>query len=118
MPILYGAGPEGRTDAFRLDLIPPESVPVPTTNPAYRLPKNPTSGTFRNIVSTPVRSAIGYKKDGNPVLYVAGGELDRVQIFFLGPDGGIQPDRHIDEPQDIDQSYPNDVVFKDITGCD
>ena len=103
-PIIYAAAYAGRTDAFRL-------------GPDQTLPKQPTTMTPKNVVSTPTRTAIGMTAQGNPVLYVAGGELDRVQAFRLSSDGRIQESSPT-ETNALKNSYPNDVVPLDITSCD
>jgi 6-phosphogluconolactonase (cycloisomerase 2 family) len=104
-PIIYAAGYSGRTDAFRL-------------NDDGTLPKTLMSSTPKDVTSTPTRTALGSTAQGRPVLYVASGELDRVQAFHLFSGGGIDSSVSPAETNVQRNSYPNDVVPIDITGCD
>jgi hypothetical protein len=105
-PIIYAAGYAGRTDAFRL-------------GEDGTLPKQPNmSSTPKDVTSTPVRTAIGSTAGGRPVLYVASGELDRVQAFHLFDEGRIDAGTSPAETNEQKDSFPNDVVPVDITGCD
>ena len=108
-PIIFAAGYKGRTDAFRLEL---------NDEGVLRLPKDLSSSTPFDRTATPVRSAIGSKADGSPMLYVAPGELDRIQAFALQPDGSFDPHPKAEKTNELSGSFPNDVLFKDITGCD
>lgn len=104
-PIVYGAGFSGRIDAFRL-------------RDDGTLPKLPGGSTPKDVTSTPVRTAVGTTSGGRPVLYVAAGERDRVQVFPLFPGGLIDPDRDPVETSELPGSFPNDVALTDVTGCD
>jgi hypothetical protein len=104
---IYGVAYVGETDTFRLD-------------DAGKLSKTPTGQTHRDRTSSSTRSTVAVNAQGNPVLYVAGGERDRVQVYQLfSPQGGIPagegPEMETDE---LGGSYPNDVVLADITSCD
>lgn len=103
-PIVYAAGYAGRVDAFRLSA---DGI----------LPKMQTSATPKNVVSTPTRTFVG-DLGGNPTLYVAAGELDRVEAFKLFDQGAL--DDHAEPVMTIEQpgSFPNDVVLVDTSGCD
>jgi hypothetical protein len=103
-PFLYGAGPEGRTDAYRL-------------RSDGTLPKQPTSTTDLDRASTPVRGAIAQNASGRSMLYVAGGESNRIHVYRLFPEGEIDAESHT-ATEPIENSYPNDVVPVDITSCD
>jgi hypothetical protein len=71
------------------------------------------------VVSTPTRTVIGTTAQGKSVLYVAAGELDRVQAFGLFAAGGVDPDESpFMETDQLDGSFPNDVVLVDISNCD
>jgi hypothetical protein len=105
-PIFYAAGYSGRVDAFRL-------------GEDGTLPKQPNAAsTPKDVTSTPVRTAIGQTAGGRPVLYVASGELDRVQAFHLFDGGSIDADTSPAETNEQHDSFPNDVVPIDITSCD
>jgi hypothetical protein len=104
-PVIYGAGYSGRIDAFRLQ-------------DDGTLPKLPGGSTPKDVTSTPVRTAIGTNAQGRPILYVAAGERDRIQVFPLFSGGLIDPDRDPVETAELSGSFPNDVVLTDITGCD
>src|SRR5262249_23424739 len=53
-------------------------------SPSRLLAKEPDSSSFKLVASTPTRTTVrGAQGDQNPVLYVAAGELDRVQVFRL-----------------------------------
>jgi 6-phosphogluconolactonase (cycloisomerase 2 family) len=108
-PIVYAAGYSGRTDAFRLHA---------NDEGQLILPKQPTTETFKDVTSTPVRTALGSTAQGRPVLYVASGELDRVQAFRLFPGGAIDQNASPMETNIQKDSFPNDVVPVDITSCD
>jgi hypothetical protein len=104
-PIVYAAGYSGRTDAFRLG--------------NGTLPKQPNmNSTPKDVTSTPVRTAIGTTAGGRPILYVASGELDRIQAFHLFDEGRIDADTSPAETNEQKDSFPNDVVPVDITSCD
>ncbi len=105
-PIIYAAGYSGRVDAFRL-------------GDDGTLPLQPNmASTPKDVTSTPVRTAIGTTAGGRPVLYVASGELDRVQAFHLFAEGRIDAGTSPAETNEQHDSFPNDVVPIDITGCD
>ena len=82
------------------------------------LPKNLTSTTPKNVVSTPVRTALGATAQGRPILYVAGGELNRIQAFRLFEGGQINADDSPMQTNEQGDSYPNDLVLVDIAACD
>jgi 6-phosphogluconolactonase (cycloisomerase 2 family) len=104
--IIYAAGYAGRVDAFRL-------------REDGTLPKQPNmNSTPKDVTSTPVRTAIGSTAGGRPVLYVASGELDRVQAFRLSDQGSIDESTSPAETNEQKGSFPNDVVPVDITNCD
>ena len=105
-PIIYAAGYSGRVDAFRLGT-------------DGTLPKQPNmQSTPKDVTSTPVRTAVGTTAGGRPVLYVASGELDRVQAFHLFDGGRIDAGTSPAETNEQHGSFPNDVVPIDITSCD
>jgi 6-phosphogluconolactonase (cycloisomerase 2 family) len=105
-PIIYAAGYSGRVDAFRLEK-------------DGTLPLEPNmQSTPKDVTSTPVRTAVGTTAGGRPILYVASGELDRVQAFHLSDGGRIDADTNPSETNEQHDSFPNDVVPIDITGCD
>jgi 6-phosphogluconolactonase (cycloisomerase 2 family) len=110
--VVYGAGYSGRTDAFRLrddGTLPP--APEDGSQDDF-------STTPRNRVSTPVRTTAGLTAQGKPMLYVAGGELDRIQAFHLFSGGLINPQDSPAQTNSLDGSFPNDVVLVDISSCD
>jgi hypothetical protein len=109
--VVYGAGYSGRTDSFRL-------------RDDGTLPNAPGDGsqddfstTPRNRVSTPVRTTVGMTAQGRPILYVAGGELDRVQAFRLFPGGLIDAQDSPAQTSALGGSYPNDVALVDVSSC-
>jgi hypothetical protein len=118
--LIYAAGYSGRTDTYRYETSDDSSEKcdkyVPPGSPV--LPKALSAATAKDVTSTPVRSALGATAGGRPILYVAAGELDRIEAFRLF-DGGLANDK--DSPMrtnEIKGSYPNDVVLVDITSCD
>jgi 6-phosphogluconolactonase (cycloisomerase 2 family) len=103
---IYGVAYVGETDTFRLD-------------DAGKLTKSRTSQNHRDRTSSPTRSTVATNGQGNPVLYVAAGERDRVQVYRLFPQGDIPPSEGPEmETDELGGSYPNDVVLADITSCD
>jgi len=121
-PLIFGTGFSGRTDAFRLEIDatrkPTDSACdafEPPTSP--KLSRQPGSHTPKNVISTPTRTAIGTTAQGKGVLYVAAGELDRVQAFRLFAAGGVDPDEGPMETDELKGSFPNDVVLVDTSSC-
>ena len=119
---VFAAGYVGRTDAFRLrsHVSTPKNMKcdrfVPPGSPV--LTNKPTSTTVKDVISTPVRTAVGMTAQGRPVLYVAAGERDRVQAFRLFAEGAIDADAGVMQTDEQKDSYPNDVVLVDIANCD
>lgn len=116
-PLVFATGTSGRTDAFRLqldDTRKPNDPGCDAFEPASspRLSREPNSHTPRNVISTPTRSAVGTR-----MLYVAGGELDRIQAFRLFEAGGIDPNQGPIETDELKGSFPNDVVLVDTSTC-
>ena len=121
-PLIFGTGFSGRTDAFRFE-IDENRKPTDPACDAFeppmspKLSRQPGSHTPKNVISTPTRSAIGMTAQGKGVLYIAAGELDRVQAFRLFAEGGVDPDEGPMETNEIQGSFPNDVVLVDTTSC-
>ena len=130
-PIIYGAGVTGRIDAFRLEPNEtqgkkcqdnPKTADVNEADyvPLHELilPKKISGSTRKDVVSTPIRTFVKTPDRGDPVLYVAAGERDRIQAYRLLDQGGIDPDQSPMQTNAIDGSFPNDVVLVDISSCD
>ncbi len=101
-PVVYAASTSGSIEAFRL-------------SDTGTLPKRVMTSTGKDVISTPIRTTVGLFSNG-PMLYVAGGELDRVESFRLSSQGAIVPDsRRL--TNELTDSFPNDVVLSDITNC-
>jgi hypothetical protein len=118
--LIYAAGYSGRTDTYRYTTAEDSSEKcdkyVPPGSPV--LPKNLSAATQKDVTSTPVRSALGATAGGRPILYVAAGELDRIEAFRLF-EGGLTDNKESPmRTNEIGGSYPNDVVLVDITSCD
>lgn len=103
--VIYGAAFKGRVDAFRLQS-------------DGTLPKDLMSSTPLNLISTPTRTTVGAAAGGRGILYVAAGELDRIQAFRLFDGGAIDSDTSPMETDMENNSFPNDVVLVDISACD
>jgi len=104
-PIIYGVAYVGRTDAFHLN--------------DGQLTKVPTGSTKKDPTSSPTRSTVGVNAQGHPILYVAAGERDRVQVYDLTQQGGIpESEGPMMETEELSGSFPNDVVLADTTSCD
>jgi 6-phosphogluconolactonase (cycloisomerase 2 family) len=84
----------GRIDAFRLQ-----------TDGA--LPKQPTRSTTEDLRGSPVGLALRGR-----VLYVAGGELDRVQAFVLN-NNGLPAPTPFSETDEDKNSFPNALAVSD-----
>lgn len=104
-PIVYGAAFKGRVDAFKLQA-------------DGTLPKDLMSSTPLNVISTPTRTTLGSTAQGRGILYVAAGELDRIQAFRLFDGGAIDAGTSPMETNMQNNSFPNDVVLVDISTCD
>jgi hypothetical protein len=119
--LIYGAGYVGRTDAYRYteaDTTPDSKCAkyVPPGSPV--LPKNLSAATPKDVTTTPVRTALGATAQGQPVLYVASGEGNRIEAFRLFEGGLTNSQEPPMATNVIKGSYPNDVVLVDITNCD
>jgi 6-phosphogluconolactonase (cycloisomerase 2 family) len=84
----------GRVDAFRL-------------RTGGVLPKQPTRSTTEDVRGSPVGLALRGR-----VLYVAGGELDRVQAFLLN-DNGLPAPTPFSETDEDKNSFPNALAVAD-----
>jgi hypothetical protein len=109
-PVVYGAGYAGRVDGFRLK---PDAVD-PTI---LRLPKELSSATPKNVVSTPTRTYLA-EIGNSPTLYVAAGELDSIEAFKIFPQGSLDADAVPVMTPVLKGSFPNDVVLVDTSLCD
>ena len=110
---------KGRIDAYRL-------------KPDGRLPRQPTRHTKEDVRTSPVRMTIsrcsGGSNDGLAcasamecpggtcpsaanVLYVAAGELDRVQAFRLRQSDGLPSPAPFSQTDEQTGSFPNDVAL-------
>ena len=119
--LIYGAGYVGRTDAYRYteaDTTPDSTCAkyVPPGSPV--LPKKLSAATPKDVTTTPVRTALGATAGGQPILYVAAGEGNRIEAFRLFEGGLTNSQESPMATNVIKGSYPNDVVLVDITSCD
>jgi hypothetical protein len=87
----------GRIDAFRL-------------KPDEELPRGAAGTTKEDVRGSPV----GLASRGS-VLYVAAGELDRVQAFHLGANGRPDP-TPFSETDEQTNSFPNALAVAELTG--
>jgi 6-phosphogluconolactonase (cycloisomerase 2 family) len=108
-PVIYGAGYKGRVDAFRLNPNP--------NDPTILVPKEKTSATPKNVVSTPTRTFVGLLGN-SPTLYVAAGELDRIEAFKIADQGALDDKADPVMTPVLKDSFPNDVVLVDTSACD
>jgi len=100
----------GRIDGYRLrdgGLIPPQ----------------PTGRTAGNVATSPVRLFVYQPPDVSPedsagVLYVAAGEIDRVQAYRLYPNGLPRDRKPFAETTGLRNTFPNDVTIVELpAGC-
>jgi hypothetical protein len=105
-PVIFGAFFLGRIDSFQL-------------RANGTLPKAITASTEKEPLSSPTRSAVLPAAGGRrAVLYVAGGELDRVDAYRLTNDGTLPASATPFGATDVqDGSFPNDVVLVDTATC-
>jgi 6-phosphogluconolactonase (cycloisomerase 2 family) len=86
---------DGRVDAYRLN--------------DGNLPNQPTQQTVKDVRSSPVRMAVR-----GDVLYVGGGDVDRVQAYRL-TDQGVPRDQTPFSQSDRQKgSFPNEVAVVDV----
>ena len=92
---IYGVAYVGETDTFRLD-------------DAGKLDQDRgRAKNHRDRASSPTRSTVATNGQGDPVLYVAAGERDRVQVYRLFPQGDIPPSEGPEmETNELGGSYP------------
>src|SRR5439155_17919482 len=91
---------KGRIDAYRL-------------TPDGRLPHQPTRRSNQDVRTSPVRMTVS--EDG--VLYVAAGELDRVEAFRLRQsDGLLASATPFSQTDEQTGSFPNDVALAMLSG--
>ncbi len=91
---------EGRVDAYKL-------------RSDGNLPGEPTHRTDKNVRSSPVRMTVR----GN-MLYVGGGDDDRVQVYRLSDEGVPRDTSPFSESDRQKGSFPNDVLIVDVpTAC-
>jgi hypothetical protein len=87
---------EGRVDAYKL-------------RNDGNLPGDPTHRTDKNVRSSPVRMTVR----GN-MLYVGGGDDDRVQVYRLSDEGVPRDNSPFSESDRQKHSFPNDVLIVDV----
>jgi hypothetical protein len=109
--VVFATTFDGRVDAFRLQ---------PGDDGVERLPKSPSSRTRRDVTGSPVRSTIRpATANRNAVLYLAAGELDRVEAYRLTDAGGLLLEATPFARTNVRKgSFPNDVVTVDTDACD
>ncbi len=90
---------DGRIDAYRLR--------------DGNLPNEPTQQTDKDVRSSPVRMTVR-----NNVLYVGGGDVDRVQAYRLTDEGVPRDTTPFSQSDRQKGSFPNEVVIVDVpTAC-
>jgi 6-phosphogluconolactonase (cycloisomerase 2 family) len=90
---------DGRIDAYRLN--------------DGNLPNQPTRQTEKDVRSSPVRMTVR-----NNVLYVGGGDVDRVQAYRLTDEGVPRDTTPFSQSDRQKGSFPNEVVIVDVpTAC-
>lgn len=87
---------DGRIDAYRL-------------RDDGSLPKQPTRETDEDVRTSPVRMTVR-----NNVLYVGGGDVDRVQAYRLSDEGVPRDLTPFSETDRQKGSFPNEVVIADV----
>jgi 6-phosphogluconolactonase (cycloisomerase 2 family) len=92
----------GRVDAYRI-------------KPDGRLPQRPAR-ELADVRMTPVRGAVYPTSDHPQVLYVGGGELDRVRAFKLDSDGMLAGSSFFSQTDEQAGSFPNDVALAVLAG--
>lgn len=91
---------DGRIDAYKL-------------KDGVDLPNQPTSQTVKDVRSSPVRMTV---RDN--MLYVGGGDVDRVQVYRLSDEGVPRDTTPFSESDRQKGSFPNEVVIVDVpTAC-
>ncbi|HXJ36545.1 MAG TPA: hypothetical protein VMS22_21115 [Candidatus Eisenbacteria bacterium] len=105
-PVILAVTYQGRIDTFRLD-------------DDGTLPKNTAARSNQNRASSPVRSTVLPPRNGNdPVLYVAAGEINRIEAFRMNAGGLVPTDATpFSQTNPLKNSFPNDVVVIDTDTC-
>ncbi len=100
----------GRVHAFPL---------VERDGRAIDLPKRTKRRIKGSFVRTPARLATAVSTDGQPTLYVSGGQLDRVEAFRLVENrrGLVMKTRPFSRTDERRQSFPNDVAITTVAAA-
>jgi hypothetical protein len=108
--LLGAADIQGRVRAFRLKA---DDDGLPTT-----LPRQPQRQTNQIIDSTPVRITVGTSDGGGQVLYVPGGESNRVHAYrMIDGSRGLSPEaKGFSATERRQGTFPNDAVVAQIAG--
>lgn len=105
---------DGRVDAFSLDAKNRKADGNPRTPGFIR--SKPGIRTVKDLRKSPVRMTVDDPVTPT-VLYVAAGLSDRVEAFRLNASGTLASQEPFSRTQDINNSFPNDVVVTTVQVC-